>query len=218
MDRIDLEPVDFPEHLAVPRVMAYQDFAWNGDGYLAAEVLRLQNKHRLLAAIETGTCLGVTTGWLKQHFIEVSTCEVHEPFLRLAVCYLDTVEGGHLMYRHGDSPEFIPDALNWHNSGDRTFFFLDAHGISGTGTERCPLLDELAAIAKAGVKPVIVIHDMMVPGHPDLGYDRMPDGRPFSIDLVRPSLDAIYGHGNYSHHFNSKSEGAMRGVLYIEPK
>lgn len=214
MDHVKLEPVSFPDGMAVPRVMQYQDFPWNGDGYLAAEVFRLRDTHELKAAAETGTCLGVTTSWLCANFKEVSTCELHKPFLDIARALLSGRDN--VIFRGGHSPGFITDAVQWHGVGGAILFFLDAHGISGSGTEACPLLDELSAIASTKAKPCIIIHDFQVPGK-DFGFDKMPDGRPFNLDLIHEHLNAIYGEGGWECSYPANVEGARRGWISIEP-
>ena len=97
------------------------------------------------------------------------------------------------------------------------FLFLDAHW-----GDTCPLLGELGSIAKPERdlprKPVIMIHDFQVPGRPDLGFDRFPNGTPFELSAIAGHLDDIYGPGGWDHHYNDKAEGAKRGIIYIEPK
>lgn len=208
MDHVDLTPYPFPPGMDIPRLMPFQLFPFNGDGYLAAEVLRLKEAHGLTHAIETGMCLGSTTIWLSKNFAKVMTCEVNEDFANIAHQRLGdaynvamfiqpsaTVTG----MRYGDMPN------------NRTGYYLDAHW-----GPNCPLLDELTAIAKAGVKPCIVIHDFQVPGT-DFGFDSMPDGRPFNLDLIRFHLDVIYGEGKWRHNYPTKVEGARRGWISIEP-
>ncbi len=189
--------------------MQAQTFPWNGDGYLAGEVLRLRDKHRLSIAVETGTCLGVTTSWLSDHFGKVVSCELIERFANIA----KQVLAGRALVRVevGDSPDTIA-----RTAYDDALYFLDAHGISGSGKEHCPLLHELTAIANAGIKPCIVIHDFQVPGT-DFGYDSMPDGRPFNLELIHSHLDAIYGEGRWNHNYPTNVEGARRGWISIEP-
>lgn len=196
-----------------PLLMQAQTFPWNGDGFLAGEVLRLQEEHGLLRAIETGTCLGVTTSWLMQHFHGVHTCELHPPFFRLAKDFL-IGKSGTAYVECTDSPSFIASVLNEREGP--WFIFLDAHGISGSGKEACPLLDELDAIAAAGVKPCILIHDFSVPGT-DFGFDRMPDGRAFDLELIAGHLDRIYGEGGWKHNYPTQVAGAKRGWISIEP-
>lgn len=200
--------------IGAPLLMQAQTFPWNGDGYLAGEVLRLRDAHGVRMAVETGTCLGVTAAWLGEHFDHVATCEAHKPFLDLARAFISDKPGS-IIAHHGSSPEFVWTIAD--NAEAPMLFFLDAHGISGSGKEACPLLDELDAIAKAGVKPCIVIHDFQVPGT-DFGFDRFPDsGYPFSLEAIAPHLDRIYGKGGWKHAYPTKVEGARRGWISLEP-
>lgn len=209
MNEEQLKPVTLPP--GTPLLMQGQAFPFNGDGYAAAEVLGLQKKHGLIAAVETGTCLGVTTSWLAEHFAVVYTCELSETFAGYARQVLAPFLNVDLYIGHS------PDAIA-NNHPANALYFLDAHGISGKGEAVCPLLDELDAIAQAGIRPVIMIHDWQVPERPDLGHDNFPDGRPFALEHITTALDLIYGREGWDYHYNDEAEGARRGILYVEPK
>jgi hypothetical protein len=207
MDRVELSPYAFPPGVTIPRLMPYQEYPWNRDGYLAAEVLRLRDEHGLTCAIETGTCLGSTTLWLSDNFTHVWTFEIHGPYLAIAhKRFGDTANIESLLC---DSVQGLKRTLVDFNAP--FLLWLDAHW-----GEHCPLLDELDAIATAGIKPCIVIHDFQVPGT-DFGFDKMPDGRPFNLDLIGAHLDRIYGPGGWKHNYPTMVEGARRGWISIEP-
>lgn len=236
---IDLKPYPFPQGITIPRLMPYQEYPWNGDGYLAAEVLRLKEAHGLSIAIETGTCLGSTSLWLFSTFRHTYTCEIHRPFMEIAHHRFRDAIGDHIKEEFltsnafwgssatgrgdhgmitdiGSSANVIMrycDNLQWQEAhGDGHLFFLDAHWGA-----HCPLLDELAAIAAAKVKPCIVIHDFQVPGT-DFGFDRFPDSSyPFCIEAIAVHLDAIYGINGWKHNYPTKVEGAKRGWVSVEP-
>lgn len=211
MDHTKLTAYPFPEGMEIPRLMPYQDYPWNGDHHLAAEVLRLKEAHNIMTAIETGTCLGSTTLWLAEHFAEVNTVETNGA-LRHIACQrmLPLVKDNpapvvsHLMR----SVEMLAKV----SAG---FYFLDAHW-----NEHCPLLDELALLAEQHgthpMKPCILIHDFQVQGT-DFGFDSMPDGRPFNMELIAGHMDRIYGEGKWKHNYPTKVEGARRGWISIEP-
>lgn len=211
MDHVDLTPYPFPEGIAIPRLMPFQEYPWNGDGYLATEVLRLKEAHGLTSAIETGTCLGTTTLWLARNFGWVQTIEIHGQYYQIATQRLKEEIRTRVCW--GPSSEWLPRIFDACSPCEETaaLCFLDAHW-----NEHCPLLDELDIIAQSGFKPCILIHDFQVPGT-DFGYDRMPDGRPFTLDLIRSHLDAIYGEGGWKHNYPTKVEGARRGWISIEP-
>ena len=214
MNHVELTPYPFPESMAIPRLMPFQEFPWNGDGYLAAEVLRLKEAHGLRWAIETGTCLGSTSLWLAQNFIGVSTGEISPEYRKLskarfALCGTDNV----FVFDNGGMAVHV-------GMNDReNFIFLDAHWGA-----QCPLLEELEVIADHARRsdiepftpPCIIIHDFVVPGK-DFGFDKMPDGRPFNLDLIHEHLNAIYGEGGWKHNYPTKVEGARRGWISIEP-
>lgn len=239
MDHVRLTPYPFPDGMDIPRLMPFQEYPWNGDGYLAAEVLGLKAAHGLGHAFETGTCLGSTTLWLLEHFRHVRTVELHRPYFDLAVARITARVGRHVKDDIGTSMVWVgghgkegdpnsgqlcfgssPDIIhrfgrnlkrNQHQ-GSQALFFLDAHW-----TDNCPLLDELHEIAVAGLKPCIVIHDFKVPGT-DFGFDHMPDGRPFSLKLIAAHIDRIYGVDGWKHNYPTRVEGARRGWISIEPR
>jgi hypothetical protein len=109
----------------------------------------------------------------------------------------------------GDSSKILPTL----EPQQPTLFFLDAHG---GGQKHSPLLDELATIATYGGKPVIAIHDFENPARPEFGYDTWDCG-PYKFELIRESLNRIYGAEGYKYHYNAQACGQRRGVIYIEP-
>lgn len=222
-DKVTLKPYPFPEGIAIPKLMPFQEYPWNGDGYLAAEVLRLKESHNLTHALETGTCLGSTTLWISETFDRVWTCEVNESFYSIASARFTMHQEPHCLDKTDSFWENIvarrrhsPKAV--YGDADRVdFIFLDAHW-----GEHCPLLDELDAIASPQAhhsmgKPCIIIHDFQVPGT-DFGFDRFPDTKePFSLAVISPYLDRIYGEGGWKHNYPTRVEGAERGWISIEP-
>ena len=195
-----------------PFLFDFQDRPFAGDIHIEGEMLKLRDQFSLDTFVETGTCYGSTTLWAAKHFRERPiTMEVNETFLGVAQGRFSDA-GAAITVMLGDSAAMMPaccEAIK--SAGQSALFFLDAHFEA-----HCPLLQELAAIAEAGIKPVIVIHDFQVPGRPDLGFDTW-EGQPFRFSWIRPSLDAIYGANGYSHYFNHEATGARRGVIYIHP-
>ena len=205
--KVELKAYPFPEGVQVPRLMPEQDKPFNGDGFLAAEVLRLRKAHNIMSAIETGTCLGSTALWLAEYFAEVNTAEVNGRFFTLAAQRCEP------LLRDNPAPVIIHQktSLEMMREVSAGLYWLDAHW-----NEHCPLLEELALIAEQKVVPCIIIHDFQVPGT-DFGFDSMPDGRPFNLELIREYLDAIYGEGGWKHSYPTEVEGARRGWISIEP-
>jgi hypothetical protein len=183
---------------------------FNEDRFILNEVERLVGEYDVSTIVETGTYEGQTAAVCaglvnRVHTIEIDTERVH------ARC-------GHLrLHRNvtvhcGSSADLLPAILKREaQAGARVLFYLDAHWH-----EHWPLLDELVAIANAGLNAcVIVIHDFKVPGK-DFGYDTYR-GQVLDFDYVKSSLEQIYGPAGFNHAYNDRAEGARRGVLYVTP-
>lgn len=195
--------------LKEPLLMAFQNAPLNSDVYAQIEFKTLQQKHNLKIAIETGTCLGYTTAFLANFYKEVRTVEVNPEYLEIAKTNRLN-DFNNVKTNLGSSSNLMPNLLA--GCGNDTFIFLDAHW-----QDYCPLKDELQHISNSGIEPVIAIHDFLVPNHPELGYDST-NGQPFTFEWLKDSFDAIYGENNYNYYYNTKAEGAKRGIIYIEPK
>lgn len=209
----DSSQVTYPPIPATaPFLFENQHLPFAGDIHMEGEMIKLRDQFNLDTFVETGTCYGSTTLWAAQHFRERPiTMEVNEAFLGVAQGRFSEA-GAAITSQLGDSAAMMPaccEAIK--SSGQSALFFLDAHFEA-----HCPLLQELAAIAAAGLRPVIIVHDMMVPGRPDLGYDTW-EGQKFTFAWLRPHLDRIYGNNLWGHHFNNLATGAKRGVLYAYP-
>ena len=96
---------------------------------------------------------------------------------------------------------FLPDK--------RVLYFLDAHW-----GDYWPLLDEIVEIwQRSGV---IVFHDMVVPGHPELGFDTY-GGQTLNYEYVRPAL--MEWSPNHRIEYNERAECPFpRGVGYVFPE
>lgn len=202
-----------------PHIMPHQDIAFNGDEFICEEFINLRDRFQINTAIETGSATGGTTNWLAGQFEKVHSIEINAGYLKIAKerCKVHT----NITFYLGDSPTILAYQLN--KIGNRTIYFLDAHWH-----EQCPLKSELAAIANAGLRPVIAIHDFFVPDESGLGCDSY-NGQPFTFEWLKPSFDAIYNErriddkkvpDDYEYYYNSfeKSGGAHRGIIYILPK
>jgi predicted O-methyltransferase YrrM len=181
---------------------------FEGDSFLRAEIERLYKTHWVDTIIETGTYLGATTLKFAEMCDHVWTIESN-PTYYLAAAEKFTKQ--RIFNRLGSSAELLPGILKTEHGND-LMFFLDAHWENNN-----PLLLELKAIADAEMTPIIIIHDFKVPGHPELGYDSY-NGQDYDWSWIEQSIIAIYGEYGYQYHYNEQAEGAMRGVIFIEPK
>lgn len=198
----------------IPTLMPFQLTPFNGDEHIQKEFLKLKKDFNITTVVETGTCLAGTTIWLAENFNRVFTIEVNKTWLKIAINRIETAAVGDKVKAYlGKSEQVLDDIIKLYSLTDNTIMWLDAHW-SGA----CPLVDELKAIAQNKIKPVICIHDFMVPDEPELGYDSYA-GQPFTFEWIRPYLDNIYGEGLYGYAYNTaeKAAGARRGIIYIAP-
>lgn len=184
--------------------MAFETEPFNGDPHIGERIRELVAKHGVRTIVETGTYKGVTTRELAK-LAFVFSIEKNEALWR----ELPPIMGIGWILR--DSRVALPKAIA--ASQGEPLFYLDAHWGADW-----PLLGELAAIAEAGIKPVIVIHDFEVPGT-DLGFDEY-GGQRLDWEYVREAVERIYGADGYERSTNDpeRAAGARRGVLYLEPR
>lgn len=176
--------------------------AFENDYFLAQRCVELVKNYKIRTVIETGTELGGTAKVFAATVELVLTVDIALKVIPQNYC-------PNIGFFIADSVTVLPTMINL---GKAPFlFYLDAH------TPDCPLESELIIIEKAKVeKPIIVIHDCLVPDHPEFGYD-MCGEKPISFELVKPHLEQIYPDG-FKTSYNEQAAGAMRGVLFAEPQ
>lgn len=190
-------------------LMPNQANAFNGDHFVQTEFLKLKKQFGINTVVETGTCVGGTAKWFGENFDRVFTTEISEQYRNVALQRIGNMPNVTSLL--GDSVEMLVGEV-LKKCDDKTIVFLDAHW-----NFCCPLRDELQAIADFKLKPVIVIHDFVVPGRPDLGYDSI-NGQPFTFEWLKDKFDAIYGESGYDYYYNSEATEIKRGLIYLMPK
>jgi hypothetical protein len=188
--------------------------SFNGDDHVKNEFRYLRDKFLLTSVVEGGTCIGSTTLALSEIFDRVYTTEINIEFLNVAHKRFKEAGLKNVVSKLCDTGEFLYQLISEWGLSDDTLFFLDDHWGS-----YCPLKDELKAIALAGIKPVIAIHDFKVPEQPNLGYD-IYNGQPLELSWIFSDLNEIYGQGEWEHYYNTEknSAGAKRGIIYVYGK
>lgn len=156
--------------------------------------------------IETGTFRGATTKHFANWCNEVYTIEVNKDNFIMAQ---RTLARTNVKTFLGSSEQVIDEILPLVKD-KKIFCFLDAHW-----QEYNPLLDELAVIAKHGIKPIIAIHDFKVPDT-DLGYDTY-GSIIYEWEWIRESIENIYGKEGFRIEYNNEATGARRGIIFIFP-
>lgn len=185
---------------------------FEGSEEIAVIMEGLISMYRIQTFVETGTQRGATALWASRHVPKVITIEADRGRFDEAE---KNLFGSGVVLILNDSADAL--SLIDFARGERVLFFLDAHGGPIGGT---PLIRELTAIRKRFyaqcIKPTITIHDVQVPDHPELGYDKYEDCE-LSIQFVRDALSAT-GWGCWPIRYNSIPDGAARGFCYIAPE
>lgn len=195
-----------------PILMHCQSERFNEDSFIAEKILELQKEYNIKHAIELGTCLGYSAEWFCQNFEKVDTVEINETYLEMATANRLSKYSNCKAYL-GSSVDVLPNILAGIDKNNTVLIFVDSHWGSNW-----PILEELAIIKNAGIKPVIVIHDFFTPEHSDvLGYDSF-ENVPLCFEYIEEGIKAIYD-SNFIVQYNTPetAAGAMRGVAYIMP-
>lgn len=182
---------------------------FESDNIMAERVKKLIKDFNIELVIEGGTYLGGTARRFAMMCKQVVTIEINLEYYMRAEKTLELCHNVTQFY--GSTVEILPELLAIHKDKN-ILFFSDAHW-----NEFNPMLAELEIIQHSGVKPVIAIHDFKVPGHPELGFDTYKN-IVYEWDWIKPSIEKIYGKTGYTKEYNSKAEGAQRGIVYIMPK
>ncbi len=152
--------------------------------------------------VETGTFMGRVLEWASNHFQRVHTIEVRPDFLETA-----RSKWGHLPnveFIQGDSALALADVCKKLNGP--ALFWLDAHtGTGYFGTEdRCPLLEEIAAVNLSPFDHCLLIDDaraFVAPPPPPFDYRKWPSldeiinallrGRPWHVVVLDDTLICV---------------------------
>jgi hypothetical protein len=163
--------------------------AASGDIQVLNDMLKYKETFNYPIFIETGTSNGQSTRMFSEHFEKTYTCDNMKEKEEERIENLKF--GKNISYMLGDSKDCLPVFFN-EVGHDKFFLFLDAHGTSW------PILDELKIVADFGYKPFIFIHDFDCK-HEGWRYDMWGFGDTIHLDYeyVKPSMDLIYGEGNY---------------------
>lgn len=206
---------------------------FNGDSFLMKEFEKIVKKFRIKNIVETGTFMGDTTKEFSKMVDNVYTIESNREFYVSAKHNLNNAKNVKVFF--GSSPLILNRILL--TLKGNTLFFLDAHWGN-----YWPILDELKEISKIPSlrNSVIVIHDFYVPDK-DFGFDsyyysnsnlelflkkaigfigkifkmKLIEKQKLDYDFIRNSIHRI--NPSFKYYYNSKVEGARRGVIFIHP-
>lgn len=108
--------------------------------------------------VESGTFFGGTTEEAAKYFRQVHTIELCPNLYRKAV--LRFLGRNNIHVYLGDSSKLIPEILP--NIRGKIMFWLDGHyseGMTAKGDKNTPIVEELEAIKKSGIKDAVILID-----------------------------------------------------------
>lgn len=192
---------------------------FEGDSIMLEKCKSIVTDNGIETIIETGTFLAGTTRVMSEWAKNVYTIEINKPNYDKAKTNLVGFDNVNLILGNSAeeldklmSQQFVKRSEKFNGRKiPKVFFFLDAHFWDYN-----PLLDELKVISKYEVNPFIAIHDFKVPNHPELGFDSYK-GQDYDFDWIKKSVELVYGT-EYKVEYNSKADGAMRGIIYLSAK
>lgn len=187
---------------------------FEADIHLRRKVKSLIDKYDVRWAIESGSYRGATSLALSRWVKSVSTIEINQENYNFSKNLFEQ-DGANIDIHLGSSEKLIGEIIfdaHIRSEGKPILFYLDAHW-----QEYNPLLDELEVIANSKLKPILIIHDFKVPGHPELGFDSY-GGQDYEWEWIKESVEKIYGVDGYNIEYNSEAAGARRGVIFLTPK
>jgi hypothetical protein len=152
---------------------------------------------------------------LGENFSKVYTVEINEEYSKHGIHKVSCMPNVKTCTGM-DSVVFLKEQLVL-NQDDKVVFFLDAHW-----EDRSPLIEEMQVISSYKSKfnidpPIIAIHDFYT-GNPELGYDSYR-GKRYDAEYIKGALMMIELSFacTYKIQYNTKAEGAKRGIAYLLP-
>lgn len=146
---------------------------WVKRSMILREGIRIQAR----SFVETGTFLGDTTWFMRNHFSSIHSIELSENLATLAKNRF--AKWGNIKIIQGDSSICLREIVSGIKSP--ALFWLDGHysgGITALGKKECPVWDELHSIQSSNLRFSIMIDD----------------AREFSRNPAYPQLEEIFSH------------------------
>jgi hypothetical protein len=190
--------------------------AFNGDHLIWNEFSSLISHFDVGVIIETGTYKAQSTIDFAEFGLPVHTTESKTEYYNESVAAIYAAGVEDVVVPHfGDSPTILETLLP-PLEDKRIIFFLDAHWYKDNCLER-----ELQILSNITFKkpPVILIHDVKVPDHPEYGHD-IYNGKPVSFAWIQKYINQIYGVDMYKAYYNtgvSDQASHCRGCLFVAP-
>jgi predicted O-methyltransferase YrrM len=177
------------------------------DSFLKEKIIDIIKKFNINTIVETGVHEGRSTlefSYLVENVIGV---DILEESILTAKKRIDNSNRTNVKLYVGNSPLVLSSIIDDIDT-EHTIFFLDAHWET-----YWPINDEIKTLHKN--KGIIIVHDFLVPNHPELGYDAY-NNQPFNYEFIKQSLTDW--SNSHRVEYNSQANGSNRGVGFIYNK
>jgi len=192
-----------------PTYLASNDVGFNGQQFRKTIFKKLLCSYPFQTMVETGTCLGNTTGYMAEiSGLPVWSAELDPRFAALARKRL--VRFSNVRIENIDSRAFLRDLVDINLHQTFTFFYLDAHW-----NDDLPLREEVEFIAKKWSKFVIMVDDFAVPGDPGYKYDYYGLGMNLTPRYLNETLRRLDLIACYPLLSSDEESGAKRGCVVL---
>jgi len=195
--------------LVSPKYVPSDEVGFNGQACRKRIFQEILGAAPVEGIVETGTCLGDTTGYmaLTSH-LPVHTCDLNPRFHALAKARLSDIDRVYLNLL--DSRRFLRERARGPMADRLLLFYLDAHWY-----DDLPLSQELDIIASEWAQFIVMVDDFQVPDDPGYGYDNYGEDKALTLDLLRPSIkqhDLVVFFPSYTA---VQETGARRGCVVL---
>ena len=195
----DLTPQEFP----------WETYCLNGQKHRRNIITKILTKIKFNLIIETGTEYGFSTKYFSLYCDKVFSIEKSKPVFLIATKNLKDEKKIHLILNDSKNLDSILKVKNINfNSGDATFFYLDAHSV-----DDYPLIEEISFVLNNFKNFIMVIDDFQVPDDEGYGYDSH-QGKKLNVKFI----EKLLSRNDYIFFPNIKSSdetGRLRGYTLI---
>lgn len=169
---------------------------------------QILNQMRPAAIVETGTCLGNTTGYFTQFNVPVISSEISSLFYFAAKQRLQALP--HVQLRNCDSRGSLKRLVEEKVHLSLTFFYLDAHWY-----DDLPLLEEIKIINTHWANYIILIDDFQVPHDAGYRYDDYGETKVLDYSYIENYVKENLIQVFFPTIPASEETGKKRGYVYL---
>jgi hypothetical protein len=197
--------------LVSPEYVPAGDVGFNGQACRKKIFTDIVNAMSPDVIMETGTCLGNTTGYMRQTADRpVYSCELNARLHALARMRLAGMSDVHLELK--DSRDFLRDQAGNGLAAKRVLFYLDAHWNADL-----PLAGEIDLICSGWKQYVVMIDDFQVPDDAGYLFDNYGADKALILEYLEPTVKKYNLAVFFPSAHSNDETGNKRGCVVLAP-